>query len=129
MININVKPSIIYGVILSKLINFKDFKEEMDEIENLLNGNQLNLFFKKDDDYFGAPEDSRIIFAKLKSKDDDLTTDFKDQARFLAVNLINTLLNGKDSSTTMFGLKDIPNICIIDREEAVKKLMKKKKSK
>ncbi|RTK93303.1 MAG: hypothetical protein EKK64_10360 [Neisseriaceae bacterium] len=113
---------------MSKLINFKNFKEDMDEIENLLDGNQLNLFFKKDDDYFGAPENSRIIFAKLKN-DDDLTTDFKDQARFIAVNLINTLINGKDSSTTMFGLKDIPKICIIDRQEAVKKLLKKKRSK
>lgn len=114
---------------MSKLINFKDFKEDMEEIEKLLDGNQLNLFFKKNNDYFGAPENSRIIFAKLKSNDDDLTTDFKDQAKFLAINLINSLIKGQESSTTMFGLKDVPNICIVDREEIVKKLMNKKRSK
>ena len=111
-------------------INFKSFILETDKIEDILDSNQLSLFFKKGSDYFGAPEDSRIIFAKLKNNDEDepLMPGFKDQARFLALNLIQTMLRG-DSAETLFGSKDIPQICIIDREDAVKNMLKNSKKK
>ena len=36
-------------------------KEELDAINNLLDKHDLILFFKKGDDLFGAPEESRLI--------------------------------------------------------------------
>ena len=40
-------------------------------IDNFIDENGLLLFFTKGKDCFGAPEQSRLVFAKLK--DDDLT--------------------------------------------------------
>jgi hypothetical protein len=51
----------------------------------------------------------------------------KDQIKFLAINLMKFLTN--DNPGTLFGLQDIPQIKICDREEAVKNIKKGKKEK
>ena len=108
--------------------------ENIDSMNDLLDKHELILFFKKGDDYFGAPEDSRVVFAKLKTdtEDDPMMPGFRQEARFPAFNLIKFLSNDPERSTeSVFGIKDLPKISVCTREEAVDNMMKfsKKKSK
>ena len=100
-------------------------EDERNEIGNHLDGNQCIMFFRRGDELFGAPEESRLVFAKLKSNDDDVPPNFKDDAKFIALNLIQSLLGQKVE--TLFGLKDLPKLQLIDRDNVVDMLMKKKK--
>ena len=95
---------------MSKL-NFKYFiNEEDSEDENMV------FFFKKDNEIYGAPEESRIIFARMKHPDkDDKSKNWDKDATFVAVDL-----KSKERQS-VFGYKDLNKIKIIDREEAIKK--------
>lgn len=106
------------------MIGFRHFVNKQDKIDNILNAHELSLFFRKGNDYFGAPENSRIIFAKLKNNDDDepMILGMKDQMKFLALNLLKSMLND-ESSETMFGINDLPQINVCDREEVINKMM------
>lgn len=102
--------------------------EEENKISNLLDKHGLILFFKKGDDLYGAPEESRIIFAKLKNNDEDEPNEmgFRDEARFLGINLLKAMLgNPEESKETSFSYEDIPHINVCDRDDVVKILMKK----
>jgi hypothetical protein len=122
-------------------LSFRDFLddwdiqlENIDSMNDLLDKHELILLFKKGDDYFGAPEDSRVVFAKLKTdtEDDPMMPGFRQEARFPAFNLVKFLSNDPERSTeSVFGIKDLPKITVCTREEAVDNMMKfsKKKSK
>ncbi len=94
-----------------------------------LDGQNLILFFKRGDDIFGAPEESRLVFAKLKSKDDDedMPPTWRDEAKFIAMNLIQSLVG--QPTENMFGIKDLANLKLLDREKVVAALMKSKNKK
>jgi hypothetical protein len=109
-------------------------QEAREKIGDMLDAHQLSLFFKKGKDYFGAPENSRIIFAKLKNDDeeddDPMMPGFRDEAKFLALNLLKSMIGGaEDSSETMFGLPDIPQIKVCDRDEVIDKMLSYKPKK
>lgn len=117
-------------------------QEQKDKIGEMLDRHEISLFFKhngKDElNYFGAPENSRIIFAKLKNNDEDepMMPGFRDQAKFLAINLLKSMISDDDPSETLFGVGDIPQINVCDREEVIEKMLthkpksdKKKKAK
>jgi hypothetical protein len=106
--------------------------ENIDSMNDLLDKHELILFFKKGDDYFGAPEDSRVVFAKLKTdtEDDPMMPGFRQEARFPAFNLIKFLSNDPEKSTeSVFGIKDLPKITVCPREEAVENMLKFSKNK
>jgi hypothetical protein len=106
--------------------------EHIDSMNDLLDKHELILFFKKGDEYFGAPEDSRLIFAKLKTdtEDDPMMPGFRQEARFPAFNLIKFLSNDPEKSTeSVFGIKDLPKIGVCTREEAVENMLKFSKNK
>ena len=107
-------------------------KEEYDSINDLLDKHELILFFKKGDDLFGAPEESRLIFAKLKTdvEDDPMMPGFRQEARFPAVNLAKIISNDPENSNeTVFCAKDLPKIKVCSREDAIKDMMKFSKKK
>lgn len=109
-------------------------KESLDSINKLLDKHEIILFFKKGEDYFGAPEDSRVIFAKLKTdkEDDPMMPGFRQEARFPAINLAKILTDDPENSMeTVFSAKDLPKINVCSREDAIDSIMKfsKKKSK
>jgi hypothetical protein len=118
---------------------FSKFRELMDtwdrhlHLENsandLMDRNGLILFFNKGDDIFGAPEESRLIFAKLKSGDEDdpLTPGWRDKAKFVAMNLLKSMAG--DPVQTMFGLNDLDDIKVCDREDVLQRLMSHKPNK
>jgi hypothetical protein len=101
--------------------------EKEAQIDDLLNKKGLILFFKKDGDIFGAPEEARLTFSKLKNPDEDTGPNWQDEAKFIAHNLLSSLMG--NPLETMFGFSDLPKIQVIDREAAVKHLMKPKKPK
>ena len=103
-------------------------QEQEDRLNDILDKHEIILFFNKDKELFGAPEDSRVIFAKLKTDDDDepMMLNFRQEAQFPAINLFKCLNSNDDESSvqSVFGLKDLPKIKVCDRESAVKQMMK-----
>jgi hypothetical protein len=109
---------------------FRDIMDVWDEIlneehkdgkiESLLDGNGNILFFKKDGDIFGAGEDSRVVFAKLKNPDDDLPQGWTKEANFTADNLTRTIKG--EPSRHVFNKDDLKDIKVMDRDEAFESL-------
>ena len=119
---------------------FSKFRELMDKWDDYLAleaeknaiGDQLDrqgciMFFKRGDDLFGAPEESRLMFAKIKSPDDDVTDQWRQEARFLAINLMQSMLG--QPTQNLFSMNDIPNLKLVDRENAIDELWAKGKKK
>ena len=107
--------------------SFSEFRNLMDiwdvqlhekSIDDFIDKNQLLLFFTKDDECFGAPEPSRLVFAKLKS--DDCDEDWKNEASFLAMNLKDAMNGNKKEH--VFSNKDLDLIKILDKENLYEKL-------
>jgi hypothetical protein len=94
--------------------------EEANKIKHFADAHGLVLFFKKGDDYFGAGEDSRVVFARLKNPDDDVSDGWEDEANFSAINL--TKLVKGDISQHIFNKDDIKNIKIMDQEKVTNAL-------
>lgn len=107
---------------------FSDFRNIMDlwdeatahqkkknKLKDLIQGNGLILFFKKGKTVFGAPEESRLAFARLKEEGHDGT--------FIAFKL-DDALKGK-SVKEEFGKDQLSEIKIIDEDEAEKLLFNK----
>lgn len=106
--------------------------EAESDVNDVLDKHGMILFFKKDDDLFGAPEESRLIFAKLKSDDEDdpMNPGFRDEARFMGINLLKSIYGDPEESIErMFSLKDLPKIVVCDRDDAVKHILNYKKKK
>lgn len=97
------------------------------EVSDLLDGGRYILFFKKGDNVFGAPEESRVIFAKLKNPDDDITQQWKDEAKFVATNLLQSVMG--QPVDTMFGCKDVKDMEVMDRDKVMDLLIQKKTKK
>lgn len=103
---------------------FCAMEAQRNEIDDLLDKQQLIMFFKKGNDYFGAPEESRLIFAKLKSDDEDSPPDWKKEAKFIALNLAQALAGQQVEN--MFGEKDLGDLSLLDRDSIIDMLMSKK---
>jgi len=101
-------------------------EEKENKIRNLLNGQNLIFFFKKGNSVFGAPEESRVVFAKMKSPEEDAVEDWIKEASFAAFDLVKAL-DGNEVEN-IFTAKDLNSIKIIDKEEA-EDLLKKRPAK
>lgn len=109
--------------------NIEIFEAEK-SISDILDRQGFILFFKKGNELFGAPEESRVIFAKLKSDDDDdpMNPGFRDEAKFSGINLIKAMHgNPEESIENLFGLKDLPQIKVCDRDDVIQQLLKGQK--
>ena len=93
-------------------------------IHTLLDGQGLIVFFRKGEDLFGAPEESRVTFARLKNPEGD-DDGFTQDANFLAVNLLDALMGKK--TQTIFTHKDLPKIKIVSRDKCGQLLLDKAK--
>jgi len=88
-------------------------KKKKEKLQDLIQGNGLILFFKKEGTVYGAPEESRLAFARLKEDEFD--------GSFIAFKLADAL-KGK-SVKAEFGKDQLDEIKVIDREEAEKSLL------
>ena len=97
-------------------------EDRQSKARSLVNSPNLVLFFTKEGSVYGAPEDSRVIFAKMKAKNDEDGEKWKKDADFMAVNLTAYLDEGK-LSQSVFGKKDLRKIKVLDKDEAEQKLL------
>lgn len=111
-----------------EIIKFQELWDEYllkEDIKNrilaLLDGQDLILFFKKDQDIFGANEENRLIFAKLKEKKENEF--WKNEASFMAINLSKAIEG--ENVKSVFNKKNLKEIKVIDHDEALKLLLKK----
>lgn len=102
----------------SKFRSFLIQEAATDALKSILDG--FIMFFKKGDEFFGADEESRIVFARMKNPDEEMPEGWEDEANFSAINL-NKVMN-KEPAQHVFGKKDIKNIKIVDSEEVLKEL-------
>lgn len=80
-------------------------------INDFLNNNQIIFFFKYDNEYYGASEDSRLVFAGIK----DGT--FPQDSEFIGIKLKKNMDNPKEKR---FSKKEMKSIKIIDEKDAIK---------
>ncbi len=100
------------------LIEDKKNDKKQGKVKSIIDGKNLIMFFRKGDSIFGAPEDSRIVFARMVNPDDEVPSD---DSNFSAFDLIQAL-NG-NSVENLFSAQDVPQIDIITRDEAENQLM------
>lgn len=98
-------------------------QENDSKLRHFLDMQGLILFFKKGDEYFGAGEDSRVVFARLKNPDSDVSKGWGEEASFTATNL-NKMVRG-EPSTHVFSKDDIKKIKVVDRDDVVRELSSK----
>ncbi len=107
-------------------MNFKEWfqiEENAEErIKSLIDGEGYILFFKKDGNIFGADEDSRVVFAKIKNPDEEMPTNWEEEANFSAHNM-NKMLRGEPGEH-VFSKKDLKEMEVVDRETVLKDLKK-----
>jgi hypothetical protein len=101
-------------------------EDRQNKIRSIVDSPNLVLFFVKDGTIYGAPENSRVIFARLKSKGDEDGEKWKKDADFMAINLSSLVGEDKISQSVM-GKKDLKKIKVIDKEEAERRLKKEPK--
>lgn len=89
-----------------------------DKLKALVDNN-LVFFFKKNNELFGCPEESRLVFARLKNPDEDSNKAWAKEAAFLALNL-SKALEAEEPPKTLFYQKDLNDLNIIDKDEAIK---------
>lgn len=102
-----------------------DFRELMDRWDNarrLLAEGDLCLFFRKGGRLYGAGESARITFARMKNPEGKEDREWRKDATFTAYDLEK----GADSMS-VFGAADLPDIKMVDQEEAEKDLKSKGK--
>lgn len=88
-----------------------------DKINAMFDTHGFILFFKKGKDHYGAGEESRVIFARMKNPDKEIPDNWEEEANFSAYNLAK-LLSG-NQEMCMFDHKDLKKIKVVDREDAV----------
>ena len=106
----------------SVLDKWDDYVEndERKQIEAMVEGNDFVLFFTANGEIFGAGEDGRMTFARMKNPDDE-DGDWMADASFSAYNLRRAIKG--EAAEAMFNEKDLSKIKIIDRDEAIDKLV------
>lgn len=96
-------------------------REQVNMVHQLLDaGGEFVFYFKFEGSVYGAPEESRIVFAKImRPKGDE--ADVRG-ANFVAANL-GDLLKGK-ASQQVFSEKDVKKIKVVGKEDAAEELGK-----
>ena len=94
------------------------------DVEAKLNSmlEEFVFYFKKDGEIFGAGEDSRIVFAKMKQPDQETPKGWAAEASFSAINLHKSIQG--ESSQRIFDQDDLKSIKIIDQDRAFTELKK-----
>lgn len=102
---------------------FRDLMDKWDRASRLMVESDLCLFFRKDGRLYGAGENSRITFARMKSPSSKEDRDWRKEATFTAHDLQKT----SEGSTGMsvFSAADLPGIEVVDQDEAQRELKKK----
>lgn len=93
--------------------NFLEDENKENRLRSLIDANGLIMFFKKDKEMFGCPENGRIAFARMKSEDDK-------EANFVALKL-----SSDEPARHIIQSKDLDNLKIVDVEDAIQGIVGK----
>lgn len=107
-----------------RLPNFSDFIQLLESKESKakeLLDKEYSFFFICDGQIYGAPEESRLTFARLKNLEDD-DKSWAEDANFSADDLTKAMKD--EQSQRLFTMKDLDKLKIITQEMAQKKLSK-----
>lgn len=104
-----------------------EHNEKKAKADKILDGSNLILFFTKNKAVYGAPEESRLVFAKMKHPDEEVPENWANQASFSAFDLMRAMTGEKIEN--LFSCKDLDDIKVIDRDEAWDMLMTQKDKK
>jgi hypothetical protein len=105
--------------------DFRHLMDKWDEARRLMVESDLCLFFRKGGKLYGAGESSRITFARMKNPESKEDKEWKKDATFTAYDLEKTA-DGRETMI-VFSSSDLPDIEVVDQEEADKALKKKGK--
>lgn len=105
------------------MIKWKTYLENSNKskLKDIIKSDAFIMYFKFDKEIFGADEDSRVVFAKLKSPDEDVTKAWESEASFMGSNLSSYEKTGHLAKRIFF-FKDMKNIKIITKEKVLKEL-------
>ena len=101
------------------LLETKKKGQKQEKVKNIIDGQNLIMFFKRGNGIFGAPEESRITFARLKNPSAD--GEFDDEANFSAFDLMKAMQGA--STENIFSTNDMEEIEVIPRDEVEHLLM------
>lgn len=107
-----------------------EIEGEIEKINGLFDKHGITIFFKRGDDFYGAPESGRLVFAKLKSKDADnpISIGLKDQVRVPAINLIKAMFGSEqDNCQVALTADDLENMEVFDRDQTINALVNYKR--
>ena len=93
--------------------NYLEDENKENRLRSLIDANGLIMFFQKDKEMFGCPENGRIAFARMKSEDDK-------EANFVALKL-----SSDEPARHIIQSKDLDEIKIIDVEDAIQGIVGK----
>jgi len=98
----------------------EDIHAKKNRIKALIEGGPLILFLKHKDsgDIFGADEDSRVVFARMKHPSKDEPPEWADEASFM-VNNMSKLLNGEADHNSIFGKKDLSKLDVLEDKDSL----------
>lgn len=99
-----------FRILMNKWDNIKEDFEKKCAIED----NNLAFFFKKDGKIYGAPEQSRLTFAKMKNPNED-EKEFCADATFKGFDL-----DSKEKKELIFTYKDLDDIEVVDKPDIKK---------
>lgn len=112
--------------LLDKWDKYCILEEQENKINDIMDKHGLILFFKIKGKIFGAPEESRIAFARLKNDAEEPN----EEARFTGIDLLKSMFGmEEDPIQSAFGRNDIPDIQVCDKEDVIKHLMNHKPKK
>lgn len=101
---------------------FRGLMDKWDRARRLMVESDLCLFFHKGGRLYGAGESARITFARMKNPEGKEDREWRKDATFTAYDLEK----GADSMS-VFSASDLPDIKMVDQDEAQKELKKKGK--
>jgi len=100
-------------------------EDKLQRVRDIIDGQELLLFFQSKGNIYGAPEESRIVFAKMKHPDEEVSDEWIEDASFSAMNLTRAL-NG-ERSENIFSVKDMDDIAVISPDVVEDRLLSKAK--
>lgn len=83
---------------------------------------ELSFFFKFEDEFYGCPEDGRLVFAKLKVPDEDYHPSWDEDAAIMALNITRGIKEDHIPKR-LFYKKDIKKMNVVDISE-IEKILK-----
>jgi hypothetical protein len=102
-----------------ELLTLWDECLENQKVERLMDDREMSFFFKKDGEIFGAPEESRLVFARMKDPSED-GEEWVQGASFPAYDLKKA--KTEEDPQRLFTAKDLKSLEIIDKEDVLKSL-------